>query len=242
LTTSLSTSNEQCYGVAVQSDGKIVGAGYTTNDWNEFAVVRYNSNGSLDNSFGSGGITSTNIGGGDNDANEVMIQSDGKIVVAGNSLNVTNWDFGLVRYNSDGSVDSTFGTNGKVLTDFSGGNDFCLSLAIQFDSRIVCAGFGQGTGRDFVAARYDAGAVGLNEPAVENTISLYPNPFSAELVLIKTPGRGVLILFNALGNEVLRQTTLSPETRINTEELLPGIYLLKYQSADETQSLRVVKF
>ncbi|MFN9912911.1 MAG: hypothetical protein ACK53L_10015, partial [Pirellulaceae bacterium] len=73
-----------------------------------FALVRYNADGSLDNSFGTGGKVTTDIGTGAEIGFSVMLQPDGKIVVAGQAWNGSNDDFALVRYNADGSLDARF--------------------------------------------------------------------------------------------------------------------------------------
>lgn len=149
--------------VALQSDGKIVVAG-TSDDgsFRDFAVVRYNTNGSLDTTFGTGGTVRTDIGSGSgDDAKDVELQDDGKIVVAGNTSAGTSTDFAVVRYNADGTLDGTFGAGGKVTTDFGGTNDQANALAIQSDGRIVVVGNAQtgtypDTTSDFVLARYNA--------------------------------------------------------------------------------------
>ena len=90
----------------MQPDGKIVVAGSSFNGSNDdFALVRYNADGSLDTSFGGGdGIVTTPIGTSNDSANGVLVQPDGKIVVAGTAFGSTGYDFALVRYNSDGSA------------------------------------------------------------------------------------------------------------------------------------------
>ena len=107
--------------VAIQSDGKIVAAGYSYNGSNnDFALVRYNTDGSLDTSFDSDGKVTTAIGSGNDYAYSVAIQSDGKIVAAG-QYNGSNDDFALVRYNTDGSLDTNFDSDGKVTTAIGSG-------------------------------------------------------------------------------------------------------------------------
>ncbi|HEX3101546.1 MAG TPA: delta-60 repeat domain-containing protein, partial [Pyrinomonadaceae bacterium] len=120
--------NSRGQAVAIQADGKIVVAGMananTLLSQQDFALVRYNVNGSLDTTFGSGGkVTGTFTSSGFTtttaSASSLLIQPDGKIVAGGMALNVpTSTDFALARYNSDGSLDTTFGTGGKVTTDF----------------------------------------------------------------------------------------------------------------------------
>jgi len=115
--------------------------------------------GSLDTSFGVGGIATTIVGTFETinlagNAYPVAIQSDGKIVVAGKSYNGLNYDFGVVRYNDNGSLDTTFGVNGKVITDF--GNDFPKAMAIQSDGKILVAGVNfSSSSLKFAVVRYN---------------------------------------------------------------------------------------
>jgi uncharacterized delta-60 repeat protein len=242
VTTPVGTSDEECYSVAIQPDGEIVAAGYDVNTFTEYAVVRYNSDGSLDNTFGSNGKVTTDIGVGGDDANEVVVQADGKILVAGNSSNGSNYDFGLVRYKSDGSIDSTFGTNGIVTTDFASGNDFCLSLLIQSDGKIVGAGFGDVIGRDFIIARYDNEiANGISENIVDNSFTLYPNPFSDEITINTTADKSEATIFDATGKEILREKTFDAETKINTAHLSLGFYFVRFFDGNRTVNVKAIK-
>ena len=117
VTTEVGSTFDVARSVAIQSDGKIVAAGYSDNGSNDdFALVRYNTDGSLDASFDGDGKVTTAIGSGTDQAFSVAIQSDGKIVAAGDSYNGSNDDFALVRYNTDGSLDTSFDSDGKVTT------------------------------------------------------------------------------------------------------------------------------
>ncbi|MBI4646547.1 MAG: hypothetical protein HY738_08130 [Bacteroidia bacterium] len=136
--------------VVIQIDGKIVAAGTGIRD---FALVRYNTDGSLDSTFGCNGKVITDFDSNIDQGNSVVIQADGKIIVAGCSMNSNElYFFAAARYNSDGSLDSSFGTNGKVITDVGNGNDFGNSAAIQSDGKIVVGGSSSG---DFAAVRYN---------------------------------------------------------------------------------------
>ena len=118
--------------LAIQSDGKVVGVGYATNGSDfDVTLVRYNIDGSLDNSFSDDGKQITDFGGVD-EAHNVTIQSDGKIVIAGTS----DFNFAIARYNSDGSLDNSFSSDGKQTTNI-GGQEDGTSLAIQLDGKIV---------------------------------------------------------------------------------------------------------
>jgi uncharacterized delta-60 repeat protein len=128
--------------ITIQADGKIVVAGQlnagTTYD---FVVVRYNENGSLDLTFDGDGIATTNVGNVSNGVNAVALQSDGKIIIAGNTFADNNdWDFALVRFNSNGSLDNSFDEDGKVITTFGTSREYVNAIAIQPDGKIIAAG------------------------------------------------------------------------------------------------------
>lgn len=122
--------------VALQTNGKIVVAGHSDND---LALARYNSDGSLDISFGTSSKVPPEFDVWGHSASALAIQQDGKIVVTGVAY-VHGNDFALRRYNVDGSLDTTFGTDGKVTTDLSGDYDAAFALAIQEDDKLVVAG------------------------------------------------------------------------------------------------------
>jgi uncharacterized delta-60 repeat protein len=157
--------------VALQPDGKIIAAGTLFVNFipgeqsdTDFALARYNADGSLDATFGTGGTVMTDFFGEEDDAFSVLIQPDGKIVAVGSANNPTTfYDFAAVRYLSNGSIDTTFGIGGKVNTDFGDQNfDRARSAALQADGRIVTAGFAisQGGGvQNFAVARYTSNGV-----------------------------------------------------------------------------------
>ncbi len=110
--------------VAAQADGKIVAAGYAASSADrDFMLFRLLPDGSLDTSFNYDGTVTTAVGAFDDEALAVAVQADGKIIAAGYSGNGENRDFALVRYNSDGSVDRSFGAEGMVVTAVSASHD-----------------------------------------------------------------------------------------------------------------------
>jgi uncharacterized delta-60 repeat protein len=135
-TVSTSNSLEVCRAIAIQSDGKIVAVGSSNNGANDdFSIVRFNSDGSIDNTFNGNGIQITDFGNTYDYAQALAIQSDGKIVVGGAS----NGDFALVRYNSDGSLDNTFNGTGVQTTDLSN-DDYGYGVTLQADGKIILVG------------------------------------------------------------------------------------------------------
>jgi len=145
--TDFSGGEDEATAVAIQNDGKIVAVGSTIKPLvaanRDFALARYNADGSLDKSFGTGGKVATDFGNSDI-ALAVAIQQDGKIISAGKafkngqSATDTGNYFAVARHNSDGSLDTSFGSGGKVIGDLGAAD----ALAIQDDGRIVAAGVG----------------------------------------------------------------------------------------------------
>jgi len=162
VTTAVGSGHDNGYSVAIQSDGRIIVVGNLCNDCAfdiayDFALVRYNINGSLDNSFGSGGKVITDFGSDVESGTSIAIQADGKVVVAGGTYVGFNYDFAVARYNSDGSLDNTFDSDGKVTTDFGSGGNYAGAVAIQSDGKIVVAGFSNnGSDNNFALARYNS--------------------------------------------------------------------------------------
>jgi uncharacterized delta-60 repeat protein len=145
--------------VAAQQDGKIVVAGYADiGGVDQFALVRYNSDGSLDTSFNSNGKVTTAIGTGTCKGEGVTLQEDGKIVVVGHSFNAESQScFAVIRYGTDGSLDTSFGDSGKTTTAVAKQSN-ADSVAMQSDGKIVVAGnaFIDRNNNDFGIGRYNA--------------------------------------------------------------------------------------
>jgi uncharacterized delta-60 repeat protein len=156
VTTDLTRTFDDANAIALQPDGKIVVAGYADGAGAHlrFGVARYRLNGTLDRTFGSDGTIITSIRRGAA-AYGVAVQADGKIVVSGESLaGRANTMFTLVRYDADGTLDASFGGDGKVTTDFTPGADANNAIAIQADGKIVASG-SAGSRSRFALARYD---------------------------------------------------------------------------------------
>jgi uncharacterized delta-60 repeat protein len=142
--------------VRIQNDGKIVAAGYSSSGFDTaFAVARYNPDGSLDATFDGDGRVTTQVRGISDRAFALAIQSDGKIVVGGEAATFAgDYDFALVRYNPDGSLDSTFDGDGRVISVIGSGEDTINAITLYLD-KIIVAGVAQvGTNNAFAVASY----------------------------------------------------------------------------------------
>jgi uncharacterized delta-60 repeat protein len=158
-TTHFADGDDQAYGVAIQSDGRIVAVGggsgyyYASN----FALARYRVNGSLDPTFSGDGRQTTDFGGFVDAAYELAIQPDGKIVAVGEDG--SSFAFGLARYRPNGSLDPTFSGDGKQSTSFPSHDAGAANgVALQANGKIVAAGVaGDDSGTSFALARYLGG-------------------------------------------------------------------------------------
>ncbi|HVO22496.1 MAG TPA: hypothetical protein VMW56_02590, partial [Candidatus Margulisiibacteriota bacterium] len=144
------------HAVVIQGDGRIVVAGEASNGANQdFALVRYNSDGTRDTTFGSGGAVLTPVGSGDDSARAVAVLDGGRIVVAGESAGGSDRNFAVVRYLANGTLDTSFGSGGTVTTDFDSGDDAAVALVVQPDGKLVVAGSATVAGQQvFAVARY----------------------------------------------------------------------------------------
>lgn len=170
VTTRIARGLQLVNGLAIQPDGKIVAVGplYPTGEDARWALARYNSDGSLDTSFSGDGKLTVDLTTRDDSAEDVALQDDGKIVVAGGAGGAGG-RFGLARFETNGDLDTTFGGDGTVVTNFDTGFDYATAVAVLGDGKIVAAGWaGPATsdGYDFAIARFDS--AGVLDPAFGN--------------------------------------------------------------------------
>ncbi|HVX28072.1 MAG TPA: T9SS type A sorting domain-containing protein [Parafilimonas sp.] len=150
-------SNGRATSVIVKPSGKIYAAGYANEN---FAVAKFNHDGTPDNSFGNNGEVSTNFLGDFDDAFALLVQPDSKIIAAGVAYEPNGNDesrVALARYNTDGSLDSSFNFTGKVAKHVSvNGFDYCTSAALQPDGKIIAAGYSHNTttNDDYMLVRF----------------------------------------------------------------------------------------
>lgn len=144
VVTVLDPENAWASSVAILADEKIlvtVSPTSTSTISGDFKVVRYHPNGSVDSTFGVDGIAATDFDNGADLVHHMVVQTDGKIVVAGQANVDGHYLFGLARFNPDGSIDDDFGTGGKVATSIATpGTDLGIAAAIQNDGKILLAG------------------------------------------------------------------------------------------------------
>lgn len=154
-------TSEQSRDIVVQADGKIIVVGESGGIDGDFLVARYLANGTLDPSFGTGGVVTTDFFGGVDSARAVALDPQGRIVVAGWALREGRADFAVARYLANGALDPSFDADGRATVDFDGFDDRALALAIGADGRIALGGVTSGVQKldAAVAVLNDAGGL-----------------------------------------------------------------------------------
>jgi uncharacterized delta-60 repeat protein len=202
----------QALQAVLQRDNKIVVTGlYKKNNTTLFAVARFTTTGQLDTSFNKNGIQKTDFGADDNQAIALTIDKNDKIVVAGFATQNDHFDFALARYNTNGTLDDSFGKGGLQTTNFGNTDDFCQSVIVQDDGKIIAAGYNY----DYVTAEFKIAIVRYNNDGTLdksfgsngklNSESGFAVPNGAaiqkdgKLVMIAKPADYVLLRYNTDG-------------------------------------------
>ena len=218
VTTAIDSGNDIGYGVTVDSEGRVVVAGYSHNGSdNDFAVVRYTSAGVLDTSFGTGGKVTTPVGTGDDYGRAMAVDSQGRVVVAGYSYNGSDNDFAVVRYlaasapgapsgvaglSGDGQVGLSWVapsvTGGAVVTDYvvEYSADGGLSWSVFADgvsaaTTATVGGLSNGVGYVFRVSAVNSAGTGVASVASAAVAPWWPAPVGCTIV--GTPGDDVLV-------------------------------------------------
>jgi uncharacterized delta-60 repeat protein len=137
--------------IALQPDGKSVVGGYTGTTNPQFLVARFGTDGVLDASFGSGGSSTVDFAGGADFGHAIAVAPDGKIVLAGTVSNGSTYVFGVARFNTDGTMDTSFDADGKLLYNLGLPNQWASAVVVQPDGKIVVGGQANG---DFALVRF----------------------------------------------------------------------------------------
>ncbi|MFI5006336.1 MAG: choice-of-anchor Q domain-containing protein [Solirubrobacterales bacterium] len=182
------------YAVAVQADDRVLLGG--GNRDGVFVLARFNFTGAVDLSFGPAhtGIVTTSLAPGlfADDVRSLVVQGDGKIVAAGLTHNGADFDYGLARYNADGTLDADFGTGGIVKTGIappSGpfvGGDYVEAVTLQPDGKLVVAGYSNDGQYVFSLARYVTGAVPTADLSLTLAASDTQPPVDSDVTFLAT--------------------------------------------------------
>jgi uncharacterized delta-60 repeat protein len=252
--TRLGSGSDVIRRIEIQSDNKIICAGYSYINKLGFAFVRYNQDGTVDTSFGEDGLVFTDLDTDGSMCNSFGIQPDGKIIAGGMADNGNDQNFALARFNNNGSLDNSFGNNGILIQAITSGDDGIRSLKIQPDERIVAGGFSHIVDYDyeFALIRVLSGLiVNTLDFSIQNILLIYPNPVNQNTTLeytLDSPEELTLQLYDMQGKKQYtlfenRQYKAGTHTQPLTipENMPSGNYLLVLFSSHGKASIKITK-
>jgi len=256
VTTNIGVANDDAYTLLIQSDGKILVAGSSDSSsgtLHTIALLRYNSDGTLDNTFSNGGIYSVSLSSGSNVINSIALTNDDKIVVAGTVNEYSLYKFMIGRFSSNGNPDSTFGDNGFVFT-LIGEDAYANDLKIQSDGKMIAAGSSfNGISDDFAVSRYltDFAVSSSNTVVQSQYLKVYPNPIEGDEVTIQfslTKNESVRISLLNLNGQVIGNFSFQDQSCGYDQQRLElpsnlesGIYFIRVQTEDGISIAKMVK-
>lgn len=236
-------------GVTIQSDGKILIGGHkwiaNAQQRHDLFVARLNTDGSLDTSYGTDGVATARLVDGANYCTNMVLQSDDKPILVGFTVFNGEYNMAMVKFTTDGNLDSTFGNGGMVSLDVDGREDYGEAVALQADNKIVVAGHSytvSGADSEFVVARFlNDGTVGTED--FQNVeFRLYPNPAKEKITieLSDASSNYQVAIFDVLGKNVYT-SEIQKAGQIDVSALASGTYLVKLTSDNHSSVVRFVK-
>ncbi len=183
--TDFKVGNDQAYGLVETKDGKILAVGYSNNgaetENTNIALARYNSDGTLDTSFGVEGQVSVDVSGENDMARAIALEADGKIVVGGYTTTGGDEDFVVLRFTSDGFLDTNFNGTGQLVVDISTGNEQLYGLAVLSNGNILAAGVSTETSTQAVIVQITSTGsldTGFGTDGIAKPVSSAMSPFA----------------------------------------------------------------
>jgi len=222
-----------CTSMRLQADGKILLAGHG----DSIAVVRFDASGNQDNSFGKNGLVKLDPAG---RTKEIQVQPDGKIVLGGD---IGDTCIVIYRILSDGTLDSSFGVNGKVTTKILNATNRLGGIVLQQDGRIVGGGgyYNGNTTSKLLLLRYTPNATFVYTNDLQEKITLYPNPTVDYLYIDNaTTQRLSTIMLYSTDGKLLRTQTYPNTNRLSTDGLADGIYYLHIRFTNHTTLVKKI--
>jgi uncharacterized delta-60 repeat protein len=256
----IDTHADRIYGIALQDDGKIVAGGTTlnpTSQYNDIVLARYNTNGTIDSTYGTNGIVITQVQDSSNLV-DLVIQPDNKIVAVGSTTMLPNQDNAIViaRYDTTGTPDPTFGMGGVAVTQINSQDQSLHAVLLQPDGKVVAAGitYNSNEGQDdgLVIRLIPHPALGvLDFSGTPNTLNVYPNPITESATLTYTlqqPETISIHLWDMNGRLVKTILEKSLQNEGEQEQLIvlsssipSGNYIITVSNQQQQVSVKIVK-
>ena len=223
-----------CHGLALQANNKIVlgGGGTFGTTGSDFTLIRYNVDGSLDRTYGDTGVVNIDFNGDDEEIGGMCIDAEGRIIATGYTTVSGLYDFALVRIDSNGKVDSTFGNNGRIYTRIQDGNDAADAVVLQSGNKIIAGGYSILNSTHYTYASMACYAIPATiVPDItdnEDSVSLYPNPATNKIFVSNTSSHYIsnLSAYDITGRQVDVQTTTF-FSEIGIDKLESGVYFFR---------------
>lgn len=229
-------ANDYPLTLALQNDGKIIQAGSCKNS-KMMALCRYNQDGSLDASFANQGIDTLNISAGNDVIQDILVQSDGRIIAAGYQSSSAC----LLRLTANGLLDTTFNQTGITLYGTASGESFTEVLLMN-PNKIIAAGYAKDTAnvnQFTVVAYHSLLFTGIPESiTIPNEIHAYPNPANEQINFTNFPSHYLISIYNMQGQQIL---CTSNTNHINISSLSQGPYLFTITNLNQ-ELLDIGKF
>jgi uncharacterized delta-60 repeat protein len=218
--------------LALQPDGKILAAGYSSNSgpYVSWLLARLNQNGGADATFGTDGQARFTINNNFSSVpTDLNLQSDGKIVVSGKLSGTGGWNFHIRRFSEIGAADNTFGNTGQLSIDFQNTTDYCNNFKILPDGKFLLSGTAN---EKFALLRLlsEPVSTSTHSAAYATAIHLFPNP-SAGKFTVETRVPGQLRVYD-LNGMLQFSTAISAEITLVQQPLAPGSYLWHFEARD----------
>lgn len=238
----ISTAYDNLTAVCIQSDGKILLGGHKYVGFGtkyDFVVARILPNGLLDNTFGVDGFAIARLVDGTNQLKDMLLQADGKIVFAGYTVIGTVVDYGLGRFNSNGTLDNSFSPTGMINTDPFSIDDFGEAVALQSDGKIILVGHSSSSPavRKFVVARYTCETIGVAETATGG-VSIYPNPANGILNIEANSTCRIEIL--DMSGKTVFSAIVENQIRVDISKISSGLYFIRSCSDSKNEVIKLV--
>jgi uncharacterized delta-60 repeat protein len=224
------TQQDSPRNIRLQDNGKIIVSGFTTGSNGKFVVIQHNSDGTLDTTFNTTGVTSISTGGSYRTLVDLLLDSDGKIVVAGS----VGDDFACMRLNGDGTIDASFGLNGLYKKDFGNSSyDYGTKICQQSDGKYVIGGYTSFfcSDRAFGLTRISSTeSLNSDEFEINKIIKMYPNPTSSIINIESDFTINSIELYDMQGR--LLETNLVQESNsiMDISRRSKGVYFLKIET------------
>ena len=242
-----SEENDYTEDMAILTNGKILLGGYSAGD---FLLMRYNANGTLDNSFGNGGYILTDYGNSQDKAYAISVDNTGSIYLGGHGYEAGMsglFHFAVAKYTSNGDLDNTFDADGKMVVIMGADGSTAFDMIIQPDGKLLLGGQSleiAGGYLDFGLLRLENTTVGITEDeALKTGFTIHPNPAKDFITIVQSnlSDRATVKIYSVTGQIVLQQTITDQTNSLELSGLPAGLYHITINNDFISRSFKILK-